>query len=100
MRRFLWVAVPWVLACGGAGMGEPCEETVDCEEGGSCLAGVCSGYACEGDGDCENGYTCGSVAGTPVCVVACEGDDDCGGEQTCREVAVDEEGEEVATVCL
>lgn len=101
MRRlFLGILLPFAIACGGAGMGEACEETLDCAEGGSCLAGVCSGYACAADDDCENGLTCGAVGGAAVCVLACEGDGDCAGEQTCTEVDVDAAGADTATICL
>lgn len=68
------------------GPGETCGSSDQCAEGGSCLKGVCSGYACTADAVCGESQTCGRVAGSDVCVQSCDSDDDCLGEQRCTEV--------------
>ncbi len=73
-------------ACETPNMGELCERSQQCQGGGVCLAGACSGYECTSDGDCSNALVCGSVAGIHACMTACDSDADCPGEQACTEV--------------
>ena len=80
------------LACGGRPMGEECSASDQCEDGGTCLDGVCSGYGCTRDADCENGLVCGEIGGGRVCVAVCGGDEDCLGTQTCHRDDGNEEG--------
>lgn len=87
-----------LLAACQRGPGETCKRSGDCLDGGSCLAGVCSGYACSSDLDC-GALRCGSVAGSPVCVQDCDGDEDCAGQQSCREIRTDDTGGDAA-ICL
>lgn len=80
-------AILCILLSGcGANMGEACEVSVDCTAGGTCLKGVCAGYACNSDEDCTEKMVCGDVLGSDVCATECETDDDCSGEQTCDDV--------------
>lgn len=67
-------------------MGGECADSDQCKDDGTCLKGVCSGYACERDADCDNDQVCGQVAGMGVCVTECDDSDDCLGDQTCSVV--------------
>jgi hypothetical protein len=68
------------------GMGDECADSAQCMGEGTCLKGICSGYACEKDVDCDDDLVCGEVAGMGVCVTECDDSADCGGDQTCTTV--------------
>lgn len=68
---------------GSRAMGEECEQSEDCVDDGTCLKGVCEGYACRQDGDCENGHVCAEGDGWSACALPCDGDGDCPGGLTC-----------------
>lgn len=101
----LWTAVrllapvatllAWASACpggdvrvpGGKDMGEECFDDEECDDPGTCLNGVCSGYPCaEGDA-CKNDLACQPVNDQRSCVMECATDSDCIARQTCVEVA-------------
>lgn len=82
------------LACflplpGTAQMGEECSESRDCAGDGTCLKGVCAGYACDADTgggggeDCADDHECASVAGVEACAIPCDADADCPGSMSC-----------------
>ena len=90
--RSLWILLVGLLsAC--SQMGETCNSSSNCADGGTCLKGVCSAYSCVDDLQCTNGYSCQMVLSTKVCSLSCESDSDCLGEQKCTEVTPDVEGE-------
>lgn len=70
---------------GNRGMGEECDESTECSDDGTCLAGVCEGYSCTVDDDCDNEHVCADIAGVSACALPCEGSGDCAGEQQCVE---------------
>ena len=99
----LAVLVALSAGCATVPMGGECSQSSECMDDGTCLKGVCSGYACDGPGDCTDGLECGEVGGASVCVQTCEGDDECLGSTTCVDVqsspaAADTGGP--ASVCL
>lgn len=72
---------------GSQGMGEECFDDEECDDPGTCLNSVCSGYPCEEGDTCDNDLTCQQVNDQRNCVLECATDSDCGGRQTCVEVA-------------
>lgn len=92
-RSWKSLALFLLLSSGCGQMGETCRTSDGCVDGGTCLKGVCSGYACETDEDCLNDHVCGQVFGARVCVLPCAGDGDCAGDQTCGPVAETLEGD-------
>ncbi len=96
-NRALLLGLSLLCAC-VAGPGQPCGRSSACEEGGTCLKGVCSAYACESDADCGD-LRCGQIAGVSVCVQDCEDDAACQGQQRCEAVDAGDSGGE-ASVCL
>ena len=79
------VACPGTIFSGHRTMGEACDDSDQCAEGGTCLAGVCEGYACEQDADCDGGHLCADIGGVKACALPCGSTADCGGQQECRE---------------
>ena len=71
---------------GSTEMGETCSSSEQCLEGGSCLKGVCSGYACTSDADCSVDHVCGVIGGVDVCALPCEAVDseECPGLMNCQ----------------
>jgi hypothetical protein len=97
---FRWLAAGmllalWTSACpggdlrvpGGKDMGEECFDDEECDEPGTCLNGVCSGYPCDEGDSCKNDLSCQQVNDQRNCVLECATDSDCIGRQTCIEVA-------------
>ncbi|OGQ24068.1 MAG: hypothetical protein A2138_11285 [Deltaproteobacteria bacterium RBG_16_71_12] len=71
---------------GGQDMGEECFDDEECDEPGTCLNGVCSGYPCDEGGGCKNDLACERVSDQQSCVMTCEETDDCLTRQSCVEV--------------
>lgn len=85
---------------GGKEMGEECFDDEECDDPGTCLNGVCSGYACD-NGSCENELVCTRVNDQDSCVLPCAGDRDCRARQVCTQVARSSGNpDDVVTVCL
>ncbi|NOY28322.1 MAG: hypothetical protein GXP62_20885 [Oligoflexia bacterium] len=84
-----------LLACGSqpfarhVAMGEACDESTQCKQDGTCLSGVCEGYACKVDEDCDQGHVCADIAGVSACAIPCVDTQDCAGTQTCVEEDTD-----------
>lgn len=70
-------------SAGGEGaLGDPCEESADCQDGLFCLADGDTRYcsqACEAEADCPDGYTCLAVSDSEsACAVDLEKEGGCG----------------------
>lgn len=86
---------------GGQEMGEECFDDEECDEPGTCLNGVCSGYPCDEGGGCKNDLVCAPVSDQPSCVMACEDTGDCLARQACVEVPRSSGNpDDTITVCL
>ncbi len=86
---------------GSKDMGEECFDDEECDEPGTCLNGVCSGYPCEGDGSCDNGLACERVSDQQSCVMPCEDTGDCLARQECAPVPRSQGNpDDTITVCL
>lgn len=72
---------------GSKDMGEECFDDEECDDPGTCLNGVCSGYPCGEEDACKNELSCQQVNDQRNCVMECAADSDCEGRQTCVEVA-------------
>ena len=72
---------------GAKDMGEECFDDEECDDPGTCLNGVCSGYPCDEGDSCANDLTCQQVDDARSCVLECDKDSNCAGRQSCVEVA-------------
>lgn len=72
---------------GGKDMGEECFDDEECDDPGTCLNGVCSGYPCAEGGECDNDLICEQVNDQQSCVLTCATTSDCLARQQCVEVA-------------
>lgn len=86
---------------GSKDMGEECFDDEECDDPGTCLNGVCSGYPCDDDGSCDNGLVCERVSDQQSCVMACEDAGDCLARQECASVPRSQGNpDDTITVCL
>ncbi len=72
---------------GSQEMGEECFDDEECDDPGTCLNGVCSGYPCAEGGSCNNDLVCEQVNDQQSCVLTCASTSDCLARQECVEVA-------------